>query len=80
MATFQKLAEKIERDHGYKLYNFRRVHAGYWQRAQGAWSWSAEVEGYPGGAGSQWSAGDILKAKKLSVYKSYSGIDFIVEK
>lgn len=43
MRTFEKLRLKIEKDTGWKLYDFRRTYAGHNMLSSGAPSWIAKV-------------------------------------
>lgn len=65
MKTFEKLAERIEKDTGLKLHKFRRTYAGFHQRSNGNWSWGAyEINNECNDIGSQYSASKLLKSKK----------------
>lgn len=70
MKTFEKLAAKIKNELGIDATHFERVHAGYWQRASGAWSWRARSG--PRDIGSQYPAKDILQAKKITLSRDGS--------
>lgn len=69
MTTFEKLQKRIKEELGLDLVEFGRCYPGYWQRAQGAWSWGARynISGTKW-IGSQWSATKCLKAKRLAHY------------
>ncbi len=63
--TFQKLHTKIKNDTGLILNNFERCYPGYWQRARGAWVWSATIDDTIAPIGSIYSATYLLKCKKV---------------
>lgn len=46
---------------------FKRTYAGYWQLSSGAWKWLCNYPEHPYDIGSSYTAGEILKAKKISV-------------
>jgi len=66
LTTFERLAERLRQDFGFEVLEFRRVRSGYWQRAAGGWSWMAKEGNHI--IGSPYSAGDLLKAKKLVLF------------
>ena len=59
----KKLSLRIEKELGIKVEpKIYRTRAGYWQKAQGAWSWFMETKDNFE-VGSQHSAKDVLNAK-----------------
>jgi len=62
-----KLKNRLEKEFGIKniIPKIHRTRAGYWQRAEGAWSWFMLCEDNTD-IGSQWSANRVLNAKRLS--------------
>ena len=64
--TFDKLQKKIERDLSLKANNFKRTYAGYWMQSQGAFKWTAVVNGHFE-IGSTYTAAELLKAKQLCI-------------
>lgn len=57
---------------------FRRVHAGHWQRSQGAWSWSMRERNTVRSYGSAWSLTELMKAKELETFiAGYGEVEFI---
>jgi hypothetical protein len=52
-----------------------RLYSGYWQRSQGAWSWSLSIKTKDGDQtyglfGSQFSATECAKAPKWDIYNA----------
>ncbi len=52
---------------------FKRTHAGYRQLSSGAWKWYCWYPESPYDIGSPYSVGEILKAKRISIFKSRLG-------
>jgi hypothetical protein len=69
MTKIEKFAVRVFKEHDVKLdtSTFRRVYAGYWQRANGAWSWSMTevVDRGTSTVGSQWPLTVLLKAPRI---------------
>lgn len=67
MTAIERFCKRVKKDHDVDLdpTTFRRTYAGYWQRAQGAWSWSMEVVVRSGTVGSQWPIWQLLTAPVL---------------
>lgn len=67
MTSIEKFCERAKKDHDVDLdpKTFRRVYAGYWQRAQGAWSWTMDEKGKVAVVGSQWPIWRLLRAPIL---------------
>ena len=58
----------------------RRTHAGYWQKAQAAWSWFvADANGKELGIGSQISVTELLREKRLCAAEAYSDCDISID-
>ena len=68
--TFDKLQKRLMDDLGLSAKDFRRTRCGKWERSSGAWSWDA-VDASTGQrtVGSQYSATELLKSKKMSIYQ-----------
>jgi len=62
------LKNRLEKEFGIEniIPEIHRTRAGYWQRAEGAWSWFMMCKDNTD-VGSQWSATKVLKAKRLSI-------------
>lgn len=72
MCAFAKERFNIELDPS----TFERTRAGYWQRSQGAWSWSMRNPNSPRCIGSQSSISEILQKKD---YVVFANSEFTVE-
>lgn len=73
MKTFEKLRLKLNRELGMSIQKdavFNRVRAGREDRSAGAWSWDCYSQDYSIHFGSQFTATEILKAKKISISNS----------
>lgn len=80
MKPFERLAIRLNKELDLDCDNFKRVYAGYWQRAQGAWSWGARIKGKLISVGSQWNVKECLKAVRLEIYReSWNDISIFPE-
>lgn len=82
MTTFEKLQIRIADELGIYLYDFRRTRSGYWDRLRGAWSWRAKnmkISENHLDYGSQYSATDLLKCKRIEISKTSYSIEFTPE-
>jgi len=75
MKPFDILALRIQQECGIACRNFRRLWPSPWQRAAGAWTWYAEIDGERTIIGSQYSVTKLLRAKKIFIYHSFRGGD-----
>lgn len=75
-----RLAKRIYLESGLIVEpKIHRTRCGYWQKAQGAWSWWMQSKDYFQ-VGSQFSATVCVKAKKISINKeSFSQSDFTID-
>lgn len=75
--SVERLVKRACRDLGVDepdRWEFHRVYAGHWQRAQGAWSWYITVP--DNGSRKEWLAShypvsELLKTKELSYSQGY---------
>lgn len=70
MKRFERLRIKLNKELNLKIPEhavFKRTYAGIWQLSEGAWKWLCNYPEYPYDIGSSYTAGEILKAKKISV-------------
>lgn len=75
MTTIEMLCNRLRSELGIDAdpLSFIRLYPGYWQRKQGAWSWSMRFKNRSGSCiGSQWTVRKLIKAEKLSEYH-YNG-------
>jgi hypothetical protein len=79
MTTFEKLALRIKNDLNREIENVRRVHSGRNMKASGANSWISNEVGCTIEIGSQHTATDLLKAKKIYLTKGWSEGQYEVE-
>ncbi len=64
----EKIANRVLDESGTEVIpEIRRTRAGYWQRAQGTWSWSMDFK-RGGMIGSQYTATECAKAKVWHLY------------
>lgn len=73
------LAERIKKETGMVVIPVvHRTRCGYWQKAQGAWSWSMRTQDRLE-IGSQFTATECLKAKKWTTSKAPFSTDTIID-
>lgn len=73
MKVSEKLKERLEKEFGITATNFKRTYAGWHQREEGAWRWSART--FKGDIGSQYPMTYLLKCKKIEVDNFYGDLD-----
>lgn len=82
MKTFERLRLKLNKELGLKIpehAEFKRTYAGHWQLSRGAWNWFCHYPEYVYDIGSAYTAGEILKAKKIIIYDSGRGSGLEIE-
>jgi hypothetical protein len=68
MTVFERLQKRLKQDYNIDAVNFHRTYAGINMKSQGAFVWEARLIEYPLTViGSQWSAKELLKSKKIII-------------
>lgn len=62
---FEQLTERLKNELDLDVTHLGRTHAGYWQRTDGAWSWSGYLKGTSIEIGSMHTATELVKCEKL---------------